>query len=136
MPNNCLSVLYKHIIQVENKNVGLKVGGTHILLPPYPKSGGYIPPCPPPPSPLPTPVCVYYYIYVMRLLNFVAGKCARGLASISYSPSPLPNRIKFHIKKDSVHAHGISQFPHTTDNSWLILSIRDIFLFKSKSRIA
>ena len=27
MPNNCLSVLYKRIIQVENKNVGLKVGG-------------------------------------------------------------------------------------------------------------
>ena len=25
MPNNYLSVLYKHIIQVENKNVGLKV---------------------------------------------------------------------------------------------------------------
>ena len=24
MPNNCLSVLYKHIIQVENENVGLK----------------------------------------------------------------------------------------------------------------
>ena len=33
MPNNCLSVLYKHVIQVENKNVGLKVGGTNILLP-------------------------------------------------------------------------------------------------------
>ena len=39
MPNNCLSVLYKHIIQVENKNVGLKVcvcggggGGTNIPL--------------------------------------------------------------------------------------------------------
>ena len=30
MPNNCLSVLYKHIIQVENKNVGLKVGGINI----------------------------------------------------------------------------------------------------------
>ena len=29
MPNNCLSVLYKHIIQVENKNVGLKGGGGH-----------------------------------------------------------------------------------------------------------
>ena len=31
MTNNCLSVLYKHIIQVENKNVGLKVvgGGGH-----------------------------------------------------------------------------------------------------------
>ena len=26
MLNNCLSVLYKHIIQLENKNVGLKVG--------------------------------------------------------------------------------------------------------------
>ena len=27
MPNNYLSVLYKHKIQVENKNAGLKVGG-------------------------------------------------------------------------------------------------------------
>ena len=27
MSNNCLSVLYKHIIQVENKNVGLNGGG-------------------------------------------------------------------------------------------------------------
>ena len=34
MSNNCLSVLYKHIIQVENKNMGLKVGGTNIPLPP------------------------------------------------------------------------------------------------------
>ena len=38
MPNNYLSVLYKHIIQVEIKNVGLKVmgggGGTNIPLPP------------------------------------------------------------------------------------------------------
>ena len=50
MPNNCLSVLYKHIIQVENKNVGLKVGGgTNIPLPP--------------PPPLPTPV-IYIYIYI------------------------------------------------------------------------
>ena len=38
MSNNCLSVLYKHIIQVENKNVGLKVGGTNIPLPPPPQS--------------------------------------------------------------------------------------------------
>ena len=29
MPNNYLSVLYKHIIQVGNKNVGLKVWGRH-----------------------------------------------------------------------------------------------------------
>ena len=27
MQNNYLSVLYKHIIQVQNENVGLKVGG-------------------------------------------------------------------------------------------------------------
>ena len=60
MPNNYLSVLNKHIIQVENKNVGLKVGGTNIPLPPPPnqKSGGvaHAPLAPPPP--LPTPV--YY----------------------------------------------------------------------------
>ena len=42
MPNNCLSVLYKHIIQVENKNVGLKsdgvggVGHEHIIAFPPP----------------------------------------------------------------------------------------------------
>ena len=45
MPNNYLSVLYKHIIQVENTNVGLKVGGRkHTIAPP------------PPPTPLPTPI--------------------------------------------------------------------------------
>ena len=46
MPNNYLSVLYKHIIQLENKNVGLNVGGTNI--PTFPS--------PPPRPPLPTPV--------------------------------------------------------------------------------
>ena len=54
MSNNCLSVLYKHIIQVENKNVGLKVGGTNIPLPPPPPiknvcvggGGGHMPPLP------------------------------------------------------------------------------------------
>ena len=30
MPNNYLSVLYKHIIQVEIKNVGLKVCGVGV----------------------------------------------------------------------------------------------------------
>ena len=56
MPNNYLSVLYKHIIQVENKNVGLKVGGggggTNIPLPPpnekSVEGGGTCPPCTPP----------------------------------------------------------------------------------------
>ena len=51
MPNNCLSVLYKHIIQVENKNVGLKVGGGaqtyHCPPPPNQKcGGGHMPPLP------------------------------------------------------------------------------------------
>ena len=57
MPNNCLSVLYKRIIQVENKNVGLKVcvcggGGaqTYHCPPPNQKSGGHMPPLPPPAS--------------------------------------------------------------------------------------
>ena len=53
MPNNCLSVLYKRIIQVENKNVGLKVGGGGAQTyhcPPQSKKcggGGTCPPCPP-----------------------------------------------------------------------------------------
>ena len=50
MPNYYLSVLYKHIIQVENKNVGLKVGGhKHTIAPPVKKVGGHMPPLPPPP---------------------------------------------------------------------------------------
>ena len=44
MPSNCLSVLYKRIIQVKNKNVGLKVGGggghKHTIAPPIKKVGG------------------------------------------------------------------------------------------------
>ena len=51
MPNYYLSVLYKHIIQVENKNVGLKVGGhKHTIAPPVKKVGGHMPPLPPPAS--------------------------------------------------------------------------------------
>ena len=55
MPNNYMSVLYKHIIQVKNKNVGLKVGGhKHTIAPPKPKSGGaHAPLAPPPPPPPP-----------------------------------------------------------------------------------
>ena len=53
MPNNCLSVLFKRIIQVENKNVG---GHKHTIAPPIKKVGGHMPPLPPPP--LPTPVSV------------------------------------------------------------------------------
>ena len=48
MPNNYLSVLYKHIIQVENKKVGLKVGGTNIPLPPIKNVGARVPLSPPP----------------------------------------------------------------------------------------
>ena len=51
MPNNYMSVLYKHIIQVKNKNVGLKVGGhKHTIAPPSKKVGGHMPPLPPPAS--------------------------------------------------------------------------------------
>ena len=59
MPNNCLSVLYKHIIQVENRNVGLKVvEHKHTIAPPPPnqKRGGHKPPLPPPPLPTPVPI--------------------------------------------------------------------------------
>ena len=49
MPNHYLSVLYKPIIQVENKNVGLKVGGggghKHTIAPPQKKVGVTSPPC-------------------------------------------------------------------------------------------
>ena len=62
MPNNCLSVLFKRIIQVENKSVcGGGGGGTNIPLPPPIKKvrgGAYAPlahpshsPPPPPPPP-------------------------------------------------------------------------------------
>ena len=72
MPNNCLTVLYKHVIQVENKNLGLKVGeGTNIPLPPNKKSvcgGGGGAHAPPPP--LPTPVlCIVYYLYLLSLYS-------------------------------------------------------------------
>ena len=41
---------------MENKNVGLKVGGhKHTIAPPNQKSDTHMPPLPPPP-PLPTPV--------------------------------------------------------------------------------
>ena len=67
MPNNCLSVLYKRIIQVENKNVGLKVwggggggGGAQTYhYPPNQKSGGGGGAHAPLVPPLPTPVLLY-----------------------------------------------------------------------------
>ena len=68
MPNNYLSVLYKHIIQVENKNVVLKVWGRHkhTIAPPNKKvGGGHMPPLAPPPPPrfLCQCVCVYKYVH-------------------------------------------------------------------------
>ena len=73
MPNNCLSVLYKHIIQVENKSVGLKVEGgggglkhTIATPPPQSKKGDT---CPLASSPLPhflrqSYIYIYIYIYI------------------------------------------------------------------------
>ena len=72
MPNNYLSVLYKHIIQVENKNVGLKAwgrGGTNIPLPSNQKiggGGGTCPPCPPLPTPVYICVCICICIHTER----------------------------------------------------------------------
>ena len=66
MPNNCLSVLYKHIIQVENKNVVLKVGGgghKHTIAPQSKKWGRHMPPLAHTHThthPLPTPVVMQY----------------------------------------------------------------------------
>ena len=77
MPNYYLSVLYKHIIQVKNKNVGLKVGGhKHTFAPPIKKVGGgaHAPLAPP----LPTPVI---YIYIMR--EFIYLSIKRNLYSRS-----------------------------------------------------
>ena len=73
MPNNYLSVLYKHIIQVENKNVGLKVGGTNIPLPP-PQSksvggGEGVAHAPLPPSPA-SYASEYILTYIENAPNF------------------------------------------------------------------
>ena len=70
MPINYLSVLYKHIIQVENENVGLKVcvwgggGGAHkhTISPPIKKVGSTCAPC----SPLPP--ASYASAYALRYL--------------------------------------------------------------------
>ena len=63
MPNNYLSVLYQHIIQVENKNVGLKVEGhKHTIAPPVKKVGGHMPPLPP----RFLRQCIYIYIIVQN----------------------------------------------------------------------
>ena len=73
MPNNYLSVLYKHIIQVENKNVGLNWGGggaQHTIASSIKKEGGgHMHICPPPP--LPTPVFNVFKLikFGMRVVN-------------------------------------------------------------------
>ena len=80
MPNYYLSVLYKHIIQVENKNVGLKVGGhKHTIAPPVKKVGGAHAPLAPP---LPTPVI---YIYITSPMVKDHGDSERGNHYIGYS---------------------------------------------------
>ena len=77
MPNYYLSVLYKHIIQVENKNVGLKVGGhKHTIAPPPPQSkkweGGHMPPLPPPPASYASDIYIYIYI-LLHNIDFGSG---------------------------------------------------------------
>ena len=64
MPNNYLSVLHKHIIQVENELLGLKVvggggGGHKHTIAPNKKSGAHAPLAPPPPPPRFLCQCLY-----------------------------------------------------------------------------
>ena len=82
MSNNYLSVLYKHIIQVENENVWLKVGGGGVggaqtyHCPSIKKVGGggrHKHTLPPPP--LPTPVI---YIYITGVSKTVGGLWTRN----------------------------------------------------------
>ena len=62
MTNNYLSVLNKDIIQVENTNVGLNVGGTNIPFPPNQRCWGHMPPLPPPPPPASYDSDIYIWI--------------------------------------------------------------------------
>ena len=56
-------MLYQHIIQVENKKVGLKVEGhKHTIAPPVKNVGGHMPPLPP--RFLSSDIYIYIYIYI------------------------------------------------------------------------
>ena len=80
MPNNYLSVLYKHIIQVENKNLGLKVGGGG-------GGGGaltyHCPQSMPPLPPLASYVSACTFFYSVRN-NSVCTSFTTGQASINH----------------------------------------------------
>ena len=81
MPNNYLSVLYQHIIQVENKNVGLKVEGhKHTIAPPVKKvcvcvggGGAHAPLAPPLPTPVHLIVCVSIPFFLTTDSDFLTG---------------------------------------------------------------
>ena len=65
-------MLYKRIIQVENKNVGLKVGGAQTYhCPPNQKcgGGGHMPPLPPRFLRQCIYIYIYIYIYIRRIVN-------------------------------------------------------------------
>ena len=73
MPNNYLSMLYKHIIQVENENMGLKVcvcggggggGHKHTIAPNQKSGGGGAMRLCPPSRFLRQCVCMCLYIYL------------------------------------------------------------------------
>ena len=89
MPNYYLSVLYKHIIQVENKNVGLKVGGhKHTFAPPIKKvGGGTCPPCRPA-----SYASAYYKLISLSQLYWAVVLLQRECRSVKiYShPNPIP----------------------------------------------
>ena len=89
MPNNCLSVLYKRIIQVENKNVGLKVGGhKHTIAPPIKKVGGHMPTLSPPPPASYASVYIYIVEETRKLSFILQLKCL----NLVNTPNLLSNR--------------------------------------------
>ena len=108
------AVLYKHIIQVENKNMGLKVvGHKHTIAPPPPppnkkKWGGTCPSCPPPPitphhhSPTPphptTPASYASDIYFMIICYYKSFQLlVLELLTRNFSSSHLKMSLKFRL---------------------------------------
>ena len=86
-------MLYKHIIQVQNKNVGLKVcvwgggGGTNIPLPPIKKVGGVRAPLPPPSRSHASDIYIYIYIYIISHFRYYSFLPSTSTTKLVYNPT-------------------------------------------------
>ena len=83
-------MLYKHIIQVENKSVGLKVEGHKHTIPPRPnqKSGGHMPPFTPA-SYASVKVVVVLVVVVVVVVVVVSSSSRSGCRSIDSNESSI-----------------------------------------------